>query len=202
MYRSFLGLTALASVLALPLTAHADTVDDFVLTGGGHTISYSLPASTTFVDGLSIEYFSAIANETIDGVPGYVEGGQYDAIPSLSATLQLFVPETIFGFSAIQFQGPLLTSYIIVPSTDPVNPFNVVATFIPGAYDLLGQGVSFYPSLTNIGPPVPYTLTITPQTATATTPEPPSWALLATGIFGLLGFAAIKRGRIEVGHRS
>ena len=54
MYRSLLGLTTLASVLALPLAAHADTVDDFVLTGGGHTISYSLPASTTFMDDLSV----------------------------------------------------------------------------------------------------------------------------------------------------
>lgn len=200
MYRSLLGLTALTSVLALPLVAHADIIDDFLFTGGGHTITYSIPASTTFVDTPSIEFFTVPATETIDGVPGYVEGGSYDAIPSLAATLQLFVPETIFGFSAIQFQGPLLTSYVLVPSTDPYNPLDVVATFLPGTYDLLGQGVSFYPYFSYIGPPVPYTLTITPQTASATTPEPPSWALLATGICGLLGFAATRRRRIEFAH--
>lgn len=42
----------------------------------------------------------------IDGVPGYVVTGAYDAIPSGFATLQFSVPEAIFGNPAILFQGP------------------------------------------------------------------------------------------------
>jgi hypothetical protein len=37
----------LAAALILPLTAHADTIDDFALVGGGYSITFSLPASFT-----------------------------------------------------------------------------------------------------------------------------------------------------------
>jgi hypothetical protein len=196
--RSLFGLAALASVLTLPLAAHADTIDDFLLTGGGHTIAYSLPATNTFPYSTSIEFFYTYATATIDGVPGYLLHGGYDAIPSAVGTLQLFVPEAIFGYQTILFQGPqLVGSPFLVPSADPNNPFDYAATFIPGTYSLVGEGMS--PSLPP-GPDVPYTLTITPQTATAVTPEPPSLALLTTGVFGLLGFAAIRHGRIKLTH--
>lgn len=196
MHKSLFVTTLLAAVFSLPLAAHADQIDDFVLTGGGHTLSYSLPATTTFPDDPSVEFFLASANTTIDGVSGYFLTGQYDAIPSQIGTMQLDVPDSIFGYSSILFQGPQLTSTVLVPSTDPNNPFDIAATFIPGTYSLEGAGMSspFEPS----GPSLPYTLTITPQGATAMTPEPSSLILLATGIFGLVGFAAIKRGRIEM----
>jgi len=191
MYRSLFGLTVLASVLALPLAAHADTLDDFVLTGGGHTITYSLPSTFTFPDDPSVEFFSATATgATIDGVSGYTVPGQYDAIPSQTGTLQLDVPESIFGYPSILFQGPQLDSTAFVPSGDPNNPLNIVATFLPGTYDLIGAGQS--PGSLGEGNPVAYTLTIAPQTATAMTPEPSSLVLLATGIFGLIGFTAMK----------
>jgi hypothetical protein len=194
MYRSLLAFTALASVLVLPLAAHADTVDDFVLTGGGHTLSYSLPSTTTFPDDPSVEFFTASASTTIDGVPGYAVTGQYDAIPSDIGTLQLEVPESIFGYPAILFQGPQLVSTVFVPPTDPFSPPNLIATFIPGTYELTGAGQS--PGSLETGPSAPYTLTITPQTATAMTPEPSSLALMATGLLGF-AFAATKRRHLD-----
>lgn len=198
MHRFFFASTVIASVLALPLAAHADAIDDFVLTGGGHTVSYSLPATTTFMDDPSLEFFYVTSTATIDGVPGYSLTGGYDVIPSILGTMQLFVPESTFGYPQILFQGPQLDTYVLVPSNDPFNPFDIAATFTPGTYSLIGNGVSS--TSPERGPDVAYTLTITPETATAVTPEPPSLALLGIGALGLVGFAAIKRTRIELAH--
>lgn len=187
------SILLLASVLTLPLAARADAIDNFLLTGGGHTISYSLPSTTTFANDPSVEFFSATAIATIDNVPGYTLFGQYDAIPSQIGTLSLNVPESIFGYSTILFQGPQLVSIAYVPSSDPFNPMDIVATFLPGTYDLTGAGQS--PGSLETGPSLPYTLTITPQTETAITPEPSSLALLATGILGFAAFAASGRHR-------
>lgn len=198
MHRSILTATLVAAFFGLTLAAHADQADDFVLTGGGHTLTYSLPSTFTFPDDPSVEFFFATATTTIDGIPGYTVTGQYDAIPSQIGTLQLSVPESIFGYSSILFQGPQLDSTAFVPSGDPNNPVNIVATFLPGTYDLMGAGQ--LPNFGGEGPSLPYTLSITPQDATAMTPEPPSLILLATGFFGLVGFAAIKRRRMDTAH--
>lgn len=188
MYRFLFGLAALAAALALPLNASADTIDDFVITGNGHTITYSLPATTVFGYCFSCDFFYVNAEETIDGVPGYQSSQGYAFYPA-AGNLQFFVPESIFGYQWILFQGPLLVSTEQIPSTDPFDPndpYDFASTFIPGTYSLIGAGMTPYPMQT--GPDVPYTLTITPQTETAATPEPPTLALLATGLFGLFVF--------------
>ena len=177
-----------------PFAAHADTIDDFLLTGAGHTISYSYPATALFPD---VEFLYTSASATIDGVPGYSLTAVYNVYDnSPFPTLQLFVPESIFGYPMLHFQGPGLVSTVLVPTDqfDPFNPVGLQATFNLGTYQLTGVGVSFdQPE----GPPSPYTLSITQQTATAATPEPASLALLTTGVLGVFGFAAIRRRRTE-----
>jgi hypothetical protein len=74
--QSALFTTFLVSALILPLTAQADTLDDFTLAGDGHTITYSLPATSAFPDFPFFNSFTESAPTTIDGVSGYVEPSQ------------------------------------------------------------------------------------------------------------------------------
>jgi len=196
MDRPLFGLAALASILTLPLAAHADTIDDFLLTGGGHTISYSYPATSTFPQ---VEYIYTGASATIDGISGYPLTAAYNSNPGPFITLQLYVPEAIFGYPMLQFQGPQLVNTVLVPADpfDPFNPFDLETTFIPGTYSLDGVGV--FPGQPE-GPDFAYTLSITPETPTAATPEPSSVFLLATGVFVLLGFATIRHNRTKLTH--
>jgi hypothetical protein len=50
MRKALFTLALLASALSLRLAAHADNIDDFVLTGDGRIITYSLPAIASFPD--------------------------------------------------------------------------------------------------------------------------------------------------------
>jgi hypothetical protein len=189
MFRSVLVFTALASILAAPLAAHADAIDDFGLTGAGHTISYSLPATNTFPDYSVFDFLQVSAPSTVDGVSGYVEYGSYSLFSGAFASILLSVPQNVFGFSTLDLDGLVVANFVLVPATDPSQypPYKVVATFTPGTYSFQGSN-SFDPLSIDS-----YTLTITPETATAMTPEPPSLTLMATGALGLTGFAAIKR---------
>lgn len=177
--RKTLFTTLFVSALILPLTAHADTIDDFVLTGNGETITFSLPASppgnlstcptgiiTSCLPGFETN-FTASTLVTIDGV----------------STEQLIdFPTGMFlgGLSIGLNPGRLVGDQLFQPDAgDP--------TFLTGTFDL-----SSIP--TPGGPPLPidYTLTITPETAPPTVPEPSTLALLATGA---LGFTSVIRRR-------
>lgn len=192
MPKSLCSILLFASVLALPLVAHADTIDDFVLTGGGQTITYSLPATSSFPDFDLFNFFLESAPTKVNGVSVGVVSGDYYIIPlnpSFAPTLILNVADTA-GNPTLILTGPQFFSYIGVPASNPP-PYlqtDIVPTFIPGTYDLQDVGSPFsFPSS-----PIPYTLTITQETATATTPEPPSLALLATGALALMGLATME----------
>ena len=70
MRKALFPLALLASAFTLPLTAHADTIDDFVLTGNGETVTFSLPATGVYTLHLHFDNFSASGPGTIDGAPG------------------------------------------------------------------------------------------------------------------------------------
>ena len=68
------ALLLFAASTALTPLAHADAIDDFVLTGDGHTFRFSLPAVTpAYVNrsGVSGFFTPSISAATVDGVGGY-----------------------------------------------------------------------------------------------------------------------------------
>jgi hypothetical protein len=203
MRKVFFTLVFLSAALILPLAAHCDTIDDFVLTGDGHTISYSLPGAISSPDYNLFTSFYASAPTTIDGVSGYTTDGQYFALIE-PYSLILSVPSSIFGeselsfgSSPLSFPGPPFIAWSSVPANNPPSyqQDDVIATFIPGTYTFESFADFGYTAFND--PPVFYTLTITQETPAAT-PEPSSVVLFATGALGILGFAAFNRRRLEL----
>jgi hypothetical protein len=190
MSKSLFTLALLASAFTLRLTARADTLDDFTLKGDGHTISYSLPATSAFPDFSHFNSFTESAPTTIDSVSGYVESSQYffPVGPNIPRML-IGVPSSVFGIGFLEFSGPVFFTFTTEPASNPP-PFlqdDVVPTFTPGIYTLQSLG----PALQPFSPPVFYTLTITPEVVS--TPEPSSLVLLATGAVGLISLATRRR---------
>jgi hypothetical protein len=192
MRKALFTLALLASALSLPVAAHADTIDDFVLTGEGHTITYSLPNSAVVMDHPHGVFLQASAPTTIDGVPGYIEGGDY-YIPRLNLpSVILSVPSSIDNGSLTLWGPNVVQVSQIIPVSDPSfgHPDDLLVAFVPGTYNL---------TLFNPSRPVPssYSLTITEEPSTAATPEPSTLLLFATGLAGgALTLAARHRTRI------
>jgi hypothetical protein len=56
----------LLTVFALPLAVHADSIDDFVLTGNGDTVTFSLPATGSYTLHSHFDSFSPSGPGTIN----------------------------------------------------------------------------------------------------------------------------------------
>jgi PEP-CTERM motif len=179
MSKSLFTFVLFASASILPLAAHADTVDDFTLSGDSTTITYSLPSTVTFANFPLFNFFSQSAPTTINGVSGYNETGLYydtEFFPKISMTLS--VPSSVPGSPQLILTGPQFIDFNFE------SPVLGTATFIPGSYTL--ESLQFTNPLQPFSPPIFYDLTITPESTPPSVPEPSSLLLFATGIASLL----------------
>jgi PEP-CTERM motif len=172
-------LTLLASALVLPLTAHADTIDDFVITGNGLDVTFSLPASppgneSTCPTGIITSCLPG--SETAFIVSTLVTTNGVSAMESIDFPTLRFGGGLSLGVVPGRLFGPTLFA------PDAANPTFLTGTFDLGAINPKGD------------PPVlDYSLSITPET-TAQTPEPSTLGLFGTGVLGLIGIARKRLG--------
>jgi PEP-CTERM motif len=174
--------TLLASALVFSLSAHADTIDDFVLTGNGLDVTFSLPASPPGNES-TCPPFS----------PSCLPGSETDfAVSTLVTTNGVSVMESI-EFPTLRFGGGLSLGLVpgrlfgaVLFAPDAANP-----TFLLGTFDLDAVNPKGDP------PILDYSLSITPET-TAQTPEPSTLGLFGTGALGLIGLVR-KRLRLRSG---
>jgi hypothetical protein len=193
MRKALFPLALLASALALPLAAHADTIDDFVLTGNGESVTFSLPATTDgYILHAHFNSFFESAPGTIDGSP--VTLGALFYVPYFAGLLQgipaLGISSTPLTSFPLDLYGDIPYTFNEVPAQFP-NPSDegtVYFTFVPGTYELKDSPYT---------PGLAYTLTITPETSTAATTEPTTLLLFATGLAaGMIGLATRDRTRV------
>jgi hypothetical protein len=182
MRKALFTLALFASALSIPLTAQADTIDDFVLTGGGNIITFSAPASFTVFNHPHL-VSASLANvaTSVNGLSGY------------SSNLTFYLNNEVgrggldFYLTSISGGGPdTYTDYtltgadvasLVIPNLDP----QATVIFLPGTYSL-PQFFSGIPQNTQGG--ITFSLTITPEAAS--TPEPSTFAMMATGILGAI----------------
>jgi hypothetical protein len=170
-------LALLASAFVLPLAAHADAVDDFVLTGNGLDITFSLPASPP-------------GNEMTcpPSAPSCLPGSETFFTASTLVTTNGVTSTETLDFPTLRFGGGLdIGATRFFGNQALYTPDAATPTFLLGTFDV---------SIINSGgfPPIlDYSLTITPA-STAPTPEPSTLALLSTGVLGLVSLARRKHG--------
>jgi PEP-CTERM motif len=191
MRKALFPLALLAS--ALTLTAHADTIDDFVLTGDGNIITFSAPASFTVPNHPHL-VTASLTNVTssVNDLSGYssnlnfylsFEVGRGGLDISLTPSISGGGPGTHTNY---QLVGPIVAG-LVVPNLDPL----ATIEFLPGTYSLS----TFFVIPQNTAGGIPFTLTITPEAAA--TPEPSTLLLFATGLAaGMIPLAARHRTRI------
>jgi hypothetical protein len=170
--RNLLAKLLVLAATSLSIAAHADTLDA-TLMGDSHTFNFTLPSQFSFPDQMHLVT-----------VPPIQTTGTADGVANQTFDLTFFTgiadPGESFLFSNITnglsftFLGPILIS----PGTDPNAPPNfLTADIATGTFDLI--------DLDGKGDPIEYTLTIAPQPS-APSPEPSTFFLLGTGMFGLV----------------
>jgi hypothetical protein len=178
MRKALFLLALLASAFTLPLAARADTIDDFVITGGGNLITFSLPASPP----------GNLRTCPIGIITSCLPGSETDFSVSTLVTFDGVTTLESIDFPTGRFGGGLSLTQIRLFSNigDLFTPDAANPTFLIGSFNLNAINPSGNP------PIIAYDLTITPETSAAT-PEPSSLALLATGALGLIAFTARRK---------
>jgi PEP-CTERM motif len=178
MRKALFTFTLLASAFTLPLTAHADTIDDFVITGGGNRITFSLPASPP----------GNLSTCPTGIITSCLPGSETDFTVSTLVTFDNVSALESIDFPTGRFGGGLSLPQIrLFGNGQLFTPDAATPTFLIGDFSLSAINPSGNP------PIITYDLTITPETSTAPTPEPASLTLLATGAGGILSLAARRR---------
>lgn len=169
MRKLLLPLAILAATL--PLTAHADTVFDFTLTGEGNTVTYL--------------YYGNV-------VPGmyYPNGGEFDSEPISD------IVNGVPGLGGLMFfeqPSPPHSDLVANWSGTPADPAGGGVTLIgPKLLNGLPEGFGPTPTLIlgtfdlTAVDGAPYILTVEPESPTSPVPEPGTPLLLATGALGLI----------------
>ncbi len=188
-----LGAVAL---LGLPLVAHADTIYQFTLTstqgyagGSGSfalnvqppdvgTVAYSFSGGPPYTVGYQIDAFT----ETYTPPPGGYAATSREFPLNLSYIQ--FTDGVLSAFSAFDFFGG-------TPSCQPTLAIGLTSYSYSEVCFLYSDFPQFY---NDAG-----TVTITPATAAAVTPEPPEWVLLGTGMLAMLGVVRRRMGGVERG---
>lgn len=176
--RATLAALLLLTASALPLAAHADTVDIMAVTGNGHTYTFDFPTIETFTYPTNLAQF----------IPGFTPLSE--TIDGASVT-----PTEIFIHVGVNMSGPFGTlspaNVLDIlsnsgPYTDPtmLQTYDIyTATFILGS--TISYGTAFNDGVVTY--PV-YDISIRQEDVTAT-PEPSSLILLATTVVGFAAFA-------------
>ena len=176
-----LALSALVAVaaLALPVAAHADTLEEFTVTGHGLDLTFSLPSMPVVGDNFEKGFFFYL------GDVSFTENGTM----MTANDVFFYTKPDDGGFSlddadanaidGLDFTGPkLFTGTVKKP------------TFKEGMFKLTQNGCGGGTTAAAVSDaslaPCKYQLTIDPVT-TAATPEPGSLALLGTGALGVVG---------------
>lgn len=178
--RATVAALLLLSASALPVAAHAETLDVMTVTGNGQTYVFDFPSLETFTYPLGIPQFIpglTPVSETLDGA-------------SVTPTELYFHPggENIIGpFGTIMYLNVLDVLSYTGPYNDPDGPgeYDIyTSTFDLGTWDVYDTGLSG-----NGYTIMPYTVSIEEETVTDT-PEPSALLLLATA---LLATIALRR---------
>jgi hypothetical protein len=168
--RNLLPKLLVLAVTALPIAAHADTLDA-TLIGDSHTFTFTLPSPYTFPDQLHLVTIPTITTTgTTDGVSGQTFDVTFYS--GIGSTLDSLIFNDRDGHSYL-LDGPVLISALsggTQPGTDTV----LIDT---GSFALLDL------QLSSAEGPYYFHLTITPQSAT---PEPSTLLLFATGMMGII----------------
>jgi hypothetical protein len=156
-------------VLALALPAHADPMDDFTITGGGATIDFSLPASTTQpCCGLPDQFNFGQVSGTVNGV------NQFIGVNFITGSGCAVCHTILLSYPSTNWTLDLPPLYGITYSGTIANPEETL-TFIPGDYTTQTFGT--------LPPFASFDIKVTPETAA--TPEPAAFLFLITAALGL-----------------
>jgi len=183
MRKALFTLSLLASAFTFPIAAHADNLDDFLLTGNGEIITFTLPASpqgnlstcptgivTSCLPGSETD-FSVSTLVTINGV---------SAMQDIDFLTGRFMGGLSLGLDPGRLVGNDNQALFTPNAANP--------TFLIGTFDLTQINPSG--DQTFFG----YTLVISPDASTAApTPEPAGLSLLATGALGIISLATRRR---------